>query len=117
MESTEPLPFNWDMSMYNAHFTASHGDLSEDENPNLTPLGDEGLASEDSEAEHIGALGHDEVPEKHALNFEDAHEPAIDLPTLPLDAAGFAPTTLEANHTHLVRMGGQAWGIARYAWL
>ena len=110
MESTDDLPFHWDMTMYRAHAQrrADAPAIVEPASSALVGLHNEGEASAPSNDD----LTSEEDTERKQLQFDDAEdEPAASLPP---DQDGFVPAPLVVNNTHLVRLGGITWGLARY---
>ena len=74
----------------------------------LVGLHNEGEASAPSNDD----VTSEEDTERKQLLFDDAEdEPAASLPP---DQDGFVPAPLVVNNTHLVRLGGITWGLARY---
>lgn len=105
MESTEDLPFHWDMSMYRAH--ASPGGQASAPVAQgiaaLVGLRNEGDASAPSNEDNTSG----DDAERKQLNFSSEEE------QLPADKDGFTPAPLVVGNIHLVRLEGIDWGLAR----
>jgi hypothetical protein len=110
MESTDPLPFHWDMEMYTHHASARERNLGQAQPPSGPDLLDEGEVSQDSQSEDDGNALEDHEPVRQILHF-DAEEK--DPPVLAPDANDFSPKDIAIHQTRLVRLGGSDWGLAR----
>ena len=110
MESSEDLPFHWDMTMYKAHAPPSPAVAgSVEQNPlAIQNLLAEGEMSAPSNEDNTG----DDEPERQLLRFDDGDEDPADV--LPKDKDGYAPAPLVVGNTHLVRLEGISWGLAKY---
>ena len=56
----------------------------------------------------------DDEPERQQLRFDDGDEDPADV--LPKDKDGYAPAPLVVGNTHLVRLEGISWGLAKYVY-
>jgi hypothetical protein len=105
MESTEDLPFHWDMSMYRAHASPG-GQASAPVAQGIAAL--VGLRNEEdasAPSNEDNTSGDD--AERKQLNFSSEEE------QLPADKDGFTPAPLVVGNIHLVRLEGIDWGLAR----
>ena len=103
MESSDPLPFHWDMEMYNTHIAlrspATAAPIHEDRF-------DEADVSADSREDQDGE---ESTEEKKQLHFEDE----ADSSSLPPDHEGYTPPNILVGETYLVKLGTTEWGLAR----
>ena len=102
MESSEPLPFHWNMDMYNAHRALSAPAQEPAEHKDLMEEGD---ISADSRA----GSGSEEIEERKHLHFGDDEEES----NLPPDREGYSPPVIVVGETYLVKMGTLEWSLAR----
>lgn len=112
MESTEDLPFDWDMTMYNVHYN-NRGDaprvpLQAQERP--LDMGD---ASPESNLDDDYNHDEDNDPAIRTLAFDDALPTSQDDEGVP-DAEGYVPKTFLINAVYLVRQDGIEWALAKY---
>jgi hypothetical protein len=114
MESTDPLPFHWDVTMYRVHVAHAENVVAADHVAVAEPgnLGDLGEQSADSEADQVDQ--DDEGDEARQLHFDDVVNSSEDDVALPPDAEGFTPKTLLVGSIYLVRLGARTWGLAKY---
>jgi hypothetical protein len=112
MESPDPLPFHWDVTMYRVHVAHGANAVAVDDVAEPGNRDDLGEQSADSEADHLDQ--EDEGDEARQLHFDDAVNSSEDDVALPPDAEGFTPKTLLVGGIYLVRMGARTWGLAKY---
>ena len=112
MESPDPLPFHWDVTMYRVHVAHAANAVAADDAAEPGNLEDLGEQSADSEADHLDQ--DDEGDEAKQLHFDDVGDSSEDDAAFPPDAEGFTPKTLLVGAIYLVRLGARTWGLAKY---
>ena len=104
MESTAPLPFHWNMEMYNVHLP--HRGPTDPKHFDKD-LQDEGEVSANSREDDNPT---DYGEERKQLQFDDDDE----VPgNIPVDKEGYAPPPILVGETYLVKLGTTEWGLAR----
>jgi hypothetical protein len=112
MESTDALPFHWDVTMYRVHVAHGANAVAADDVAEPRNRDDLGEQSADSEADQLDQ--EDEGDEARQLHFDDIVNSSEDDVALPPDAEGFTPKTLVVGSIYLVRLGARTWGLAKY---
>jgi hypothetical protein len=109
LDDATPLEFDWDMSMYNEHYRRLHQELLPPQSALVQARLGEDDVSADSAEDASGDDAQDNRP--NMLMFQDS-DPDDHAQVLP-DEEGFVPKPLGVQDTHLVRMGGTDWGLAK----
>ena len=110
MESTEPLPFHWNLEMYRVHVAQGPNPLGAGA-PDLDDLDNAGQIIPASEGDTTPSDGDEAV---RRLDF--AHNPYdTSEEDLPPDTEGFTPKPLAIGGIYIVRMGDLNWELAKYS--
>ena len=109
MESTEPLPFHWNVEMYRVHVARGGNPLAANA-PDLDALHNAGHMGPASEGDTSPEV--DDSDGCKRLDFANVYDSTDD--DLPPDTEGFTPKPLVIGAIYIVRMGDLDWGLAKY---